>query len=1006
MEAIQCLQQAINAAADGENDTPRPHLASLIAEAKAEVQRLRRVLTAGDQLRAVREVSIPRVDWAAAIVSLYRRHFGTELTAESVAEDIFAEQRRQHSGSAGGAAGQGRVRRVAVPQRSQLSAADATCWFRKRNLAFYVLDCHFRVRAFNDPRQDGQSLNDEIYPRCVYALQHPFGHFGAGLPVPRHVPDEGDSDSDNHSEAAVKITRTTERARRRVEVYLLEGEDRWRAVVEPQLKRLRLELEAERQFQARELRSMCDVEREQREMAEELASYYRRRAPVDAASAAAAAIHAATDAARAIIVIDRSIAEALAARAAAKAQRRRDRLASRQRAVQNRRMEERRYALYLRWLFDHVLGRPQFPKASASPIADDTSHLTSDSDSGLEDEVVDRREEVQCILLRTSYGIFYDGKFGNHSGAAANVDVQPNSSDDDSDNEGGETVTTGNVVNLVASLTGGGRCVWRSGFAHFPERVKNFQLGATTLDVEHVAADEVGVEGVGTSRKKVKPGKKTCVVCSSPREWVPRLFVPEAKSVQAVTTSFRPASRQGSVTSAPPLQEVLQLDGELYRRDVWYNPGLPSESVQTGADALDVAEAGTDTKSTVAASIMNDIKLGAQDVGWPDGKRPKIKGRRASMAPAPLNFDLSLQFRIRHEPNDGWQKQELASGVYSVRNLVASLADVLDAGERFAPLQHGAEISSTASYWRGGLLLPLTVVPSLEAMALSKQPKCERVFLRIHDIAVVHVADHGGVGTVRRAWSTGERATGLFWHEWLARQRAMPQEPEPSVEDLLYSGKVPSHVQKDSDSDSGQTMCPAVDPTQGEQHQDAETLSEPSLVRPPITMAVPTSKPESPPPHGNVQLNKQGFCVRHPWIQVRRKKGYIFKQWEVLYDQCPLCRADAMQLVDDSATAQQDASKSYEIEVAGISEDVSDVSAKDNTFGEGLDDLLTVADAGDEDEFNRKRDTSCQPHGLKDIKVSQNELAQSSLEKHNNERVKALKDRVNKMVEKALSPAD
>jgi len=302
--------------------------------------------------------------------------------------------------------------------------------------------------------------------------------------------------------------------------------------------------------------------------------------------------------------------------------------------------------------------------------------------------------------------------------------------------------------------------------------------------------------------------------------------------------------------------------------------------------------------------------------------------------------------------------------------------------------------------------LPLTVVPSLEAMALSKQPKCERVFLRIHDIAVVHVADHGGVGTVRRAWSTGERATGLFWHEWLARQRAMPQEPEPSVEDLLYSGKVPSHVQKDSDSDSGQTMCPAVDPTQGEQHQDAETLSEPSLVRPPITMAVPTSKPESPPPHGNVQLNKQGFCVRHPWIQVRRKKGYIFKQWEVLYDQCPLCRADAMQLVDDSATAQQDASKSYEIKVAGISEDVSDVSAKDNTFGEGLDDLLTVVDAGDEDEFNRKGDTSCQPHGLKDIKVSQNELAQSSLEKHNNERVKALKDRVNKMVEKALSPAD
>ena len=170
------------------------------------------VLTAGDQLRAVREVSIPQVDWAAAIVSLYRRHFGTELTAESVAEDIFAEQRRQHSGSAGGAAGQGRVRRVAVPQRSQLSAADATCWFRKRNLAFYVLDCQFRVRAFNDPRQDGQSLNEEIYPRCVYALQHPFGHFGAGLPVPRHVPDDGDSDSDNHSAAEGKSTRAAERA--------------------------------------------------------------------------------------------------------------------------------------------------------------------------------------------------------------------------------------------------------------------------------------------------------------------------------------------------------------------------------------------------------------------------------------------------------------------------------------------------------------------------------------------------------------------------------------------------------------------------------------------------------------------------------------------------------------------------------------------------------------------------------------------------------------------------
>ena len=40
------------------------------------------------------------------------------------------------------------------------------------------------------------------------------------------------------------------------------------------------------------------------------------------------------------------------------------------------------------------------------------------------------------------------------------------------------------------------------------------------------------------------------------------------------------------------------------------------------------------------------------------------------------------------------------------------------------------------------------------------------------------------------------------------------------------------------------------------------------------------------------------------------------------------------------------------------------------------------------------------------MKAPQNELAQSSLEKANNERVKALKDRVHKMVEKSLSPAD
>ena len=102
-----------------------------------------------------------------------------------------------------------------------------------------------------------------------------------------------------------------------MEVYLLEGEDRWRAVVEPRLKRLRLELEAERGSGLASFAACAMSARAAGDGwgARKLLSTPR---PSGRSQRRAKAIHAATDAAQAIIVIDRSIAEALAARAAQK----------------------------------------------------------------------------------------------------------------------------------------------------------------------------------------------------------------------------------------------------------------------------------------------------------------------------------------------------------------------------------------------------------------------------------------------------------------------------------------------------------------------------------------------------------------------------------------------------------------------------------------------------------------------------------------------------------------
>ena len=139
--------------------------------------------------------------------------------------------------------------------------------------------------------------------------------------------------------------------------------------------------------------------------------------------------------------------------------------------------------------------------------------------------------------------------------------------------------------------------------------------------------------------------------------------------------------------------------------------------------------------------------------------------------------------------------------------------------------------------------------------------------------------------------------------------------------------------------------------------------------------------------------------MRHPWIQVRRKKGYIFKQWEVLHEQCPLCRGDAAAAERDTDTASND-------EVAQQSEEVDDVSDNGSASGDGLGNFSPIADAGYEDELGREADALLQSHALEEAKVPEKELAQSSLEKNNNERVQALKDRVHQMMEKSLSPSD
>ena len=174
-------------------------------------------------MREARHVCVPRSDWASAIVAVYRRQYGSELSPQAICNELYPPM-VPHEGA---------VPRVALG----LSAADACRWFARRDLALYVLDYSHRVRAWTDPRAHGQPLNASAFPRIVYALQHPFGPgIGAGAVVPTARAEDSSEDDEQSSDGATGALANQKPSKRRtVELYTMDaGVERWGDVVAPQ----------------------------------------------------------------------------------------------------------------------------------------------------------------------------------------------------------------------------------------------------------------------------------------------------------------------------------------------------------------------------------------------------------------------------------------------------------------------------------------------------------------------------------------------------------------------------------------------------------------------------------------------------------------------------------------------------------------------------------------------------------------------------------------------------